>query len=84
MSCRDSQNGLSLAILAAFVVAIRPATLPATARSGKIDRHQPPGIDQLSQAGEDPHPKDFRALRIESDAFHGDWNYVIRPRAKEQ
>jgi hypothetical protein len=24
--------------------------------------------------------KDFRALQIEPDAFHGDWNYVIRPR----
>jgi hypothetical protein len=27
--------------------------------------------------------KEFRALQIERDAFHGDWNYVIRPRAKE-
>lgn len=24
--------------------------------------------------------KDFRALNIEQDDFHGDWNYVIRPR----
>jgi hypothetical protein len=24
--------------------------------------------------------KEFRALRIEPDLFHGDWNYVIRPR----
>jgi len=24
--------------------------------------------------------KDFRALKIERDDFHGDWNYVIRPR----
>jgi hypothetical protein len=24
--------------------------------------------------------KDFRALKIEKDDFHGDWNYVIRPR----
>lgn len=24
--------------------------------------------------------KDFRALKIEADTFHGDWNYVIRPR----
>ena len=27
--------------------------------------------------------KDFRALQIEPDAFHGDWNYVVRPRTKE-
>jgi hypothetical protein len=24
--------------------------------------------------------KDYRALKIERDDFHGDWNYVIRPR----
>jgi len=24
--------------------------------------------------------KDIRALKIERDDFHGDWNYVIRPR----
>jgi hypothetical protein len=24
--------------------------------------------------------KEMKALRIERDAFHGDWNYVIRPR----
>jgi hypothetical protein len=24
--------------------------------------------------------KEFRALKIEPDVFHGDWNYVIRPR----
>jgi hypothetical protein len=26
--------------------------------------------------------KEFRALKIERDDFHGDWNYVIRPREK--
>jgi hypothetical protein len=26
--------------------------------------------------------KEFRALKIEPDDFHGDWNYVIRPRAE--
>ena len=26
-------------------------------------------------------PKELRALRIERDDFHGDWNYVLRPRA---
>ena len=25
-------------------------------------------------------PKELRALRIERDDFHGDWNYVLRPR----
>ncbi len=24
--------------------------------------------------------KEFRALKIERDEFHGDWNYVIKPR----
>ena len=24
--------------------------------------------------------KEFRAIQIERDEFHGDWNYVIRPR----
>lgn len=24
--------------------------------------------------------KEFRGLKIERDDFHGDWNYVIRPR----
>jgi len=28
--------------------------------------------------------KEVRALQIERDAFHGDWNYVIRPPAKKQ
>ena len=28
--------------------------------------------------------KEFRALNIERDEFHGDWNYVIRPRARTQ
>jgi hypothetical protein len=24
--------------------------------------------------------KELRALKIERDDFHGDWNYVLRPR----
>ena len=28
--------------------------------------------------------KELRALKIERDAFHGDWNYVIRPRHKHR
>ena len=28
--------------------------------------------------------KDFESLRIEKDAFHGDWNYVIKPRRAKQ
>ena len=43
----------------------------------RLDRRRYPTGKKISA-------KDFRALRIESDAFHGDWNYVIRPRAKEQ
>lgn len=64
MFCRDSQNGLSLAILAAFVVAIRSGTLPATDRSGKIRRSQPRGIDQVCAAGEDPHPSNLTILSL--------------------
>ena len=26
--------------------------------------------------------KELRELTIEPDAFHGDWNYVIKPRKK--
>ena len=43
----------------------------------RLDRRRYPTGKKISA-------KDFRALRIESDAFHGDWNYIIRPRAKEQ
>jgi hypothetical protein len=43
----------------------------------RLDRRRYPTGKKISA-------KDFRALRIESDAFHGDWNYVIRPRTKEQ
>jgi transposase len=28
--------------------------------------------------------RELRELRVERDSFHGDWNYVIRPRAKTQ
>ena len=27
--------------------------------------------------------KQMRALKIEREEFHGDWNYVIRPRKEE-
>jgi hypothetical protein len=26
----------------------------------------------------------MKRLRIEPDAFHGDWNYIIRPRPASQ
>jgi len=28
--------------------------------------------------------KEFKTLQIEPNAFHGDWNYVIRPRTQER
>ena len=28
--------------------------------------------------------KDFRELKIEPDSFHGDWNYVIKPRTERR
>jgi hypothetical protein len=43
----------------------------------RLDRRRYPTGKKISA-------KDFRALQIERDAFHGDWNYVIRPRAKER
>ena len=43
----------------------------------RLDRRRYPTGKKISA-------KDFRALRIEPESFHGDWNYVIRPRAKEQ
>jgi hypothetical protein len=42
----------------------------------RLDRRRYPTGKKISA-------KDFRALQIEPDAFHGDWNYVVRPRAKE-
>src|SRR5258706_12311484 len=51
-----SQNGLSLAILLARAVLIRPRTLPALARPGKIEGAQLVEIDRVSSALEDPYP----------------------------
>lgn len=31
--------------------------------------------------GKKDSAKEIRELKIERDTFHGDWNYVIRPRA---
>ena len=42
----------------------------------RLDRRRYPTCKKISA-------KDFRALQIEPDAFHGDWNYVVRPRAKK-
>jgi hypothetical protein len=43
----------------------------------RLDRRRYPTGKKISA-------KDFNALQIERDAFHGDWNYVVRPRAKER
>jgi hypothetical protein len=40
----------------------------------RLDRRRYPTGKKVSA-------KDFSALQIEADAFHGDWNYVIKPRA---
>ena len=34
--------------------------------------------------GKKVSPKEMRALKVEKDAFHGDWNYAILPRAQQQ
>jgi hypothetical protein len=39
----------------------------------RLDRRRYPTGKKVSA-------KDYRALKIERDDFHGDWNYVIRPR----
>jgi len=41
--------------------------------SARLDRRRYPIGKRVS-------PKKLRALKIERHAFHGDWNYVIRPR----
>ena len=54
--CRDSQNGISLAIVAIRALVIRPRKLRFADRSGQGHRDQPREIDQVSIATEDPHP----------------------------
>ena len=39
----------------------------------RLDRRRYPTGKRVSA-------KELRALKIEKDTFHGDWNYVIRPR----
>jgi hypothetical protein len=41
----------------------------------RLDRRRYPTGKKVSA-------KEFRALQVEPDAFHGDWNYVIRPRTE--
>jgi hypothetical protein len=43
----------------------------------RIDRRRYP-------TGKKVTAKAFRALRIERDDFHGEWNYVIKPRKEDQ
>jgi len=39
----------------------------------RLDRRRYPTGRKISK-------KELRELKIERDEFHGDWNYVIRPR----
>jgi hypothetical protein len=41
-------------------------------------------VQRLHPIGKRISAKDFRALKIERDDFHGDWNYVIKPRKEMQ
>jgi len=43
----------------------------------RLDRRRYPTGKKISA-------KDFRALKIERDDFHGDWNYVVKPRKELQ
>lgn len=43
----------------------------------KLDRRKYP-------AGRKVSPEEWARLRLKPDAFHGDWNYTIRPRKVEQ
>jgi len=36
--------------------------------------------DQTGTIGKTVSAQELRELNIERDAFHGDWNYVLRPR----
>ena len=44
--------------------------------SARLDRRRYP-------IGRKVSAKEFRALNIERDDFHGDWNYVVKPRKQE-
>lgn len=51
-----------------------------TNRGGLVVRAR---LDRRRYAtGKKVSQKEFRELRIEMDAFHGDWNYVIKPRTE--
>jgi hypothetical protein len=51
-----------------------------TTRAGLIVRAS---LDRRAYpTGKKVSTKDIRALNIERDPFHGDWNYVIRPRSQ--
>ncbi len=53
-----------------------------TNRGGLVVRAR---LDRRNYAiGKRVSAKEFRALNIERDEFHGDWNYVIRPRVQAQ
>jgi hypothetical protein len=43
----------------------------------RLDRRHYPTGKKISA-------KEFKTLQIEPNAFHGDWNYVIRPRTQER
>ena len=72
MFCRDSQNRLSLAIVAARAVDIRLATLPAGDPLEKRLRNQPRGIDQVFAAAKDLHPFDLAWRAVMHSVFHED------------
>lgn len=42
----------------------------------KLDKRRYPKGQKIS-------PKEMRSLNIERDGFHGDWNYIVRPRTAE-
>jgi Rhodopirellula transposase DDE domain len=48
-----------------------------TSNAGSRDRRRYP-------TGKKVTAKELRELKIERDAFHGEWNYVIRPRNEMQ
>lgn len=53
-----------------------------TNRGGLVVRAR---LDRRRYAtGKEVSKKEFQELKIEPDAFHGDWNYVIRPRTKQR
>ena len=56
---------------------------PCAAGSQWVVKVYGEGVDRRKYPiGRSVTAKQMRALKIEREGFHGDWNYVIRPRTE--